>query len=209
MATPAKWTFVYAGIGALITWLALIIQYVIMVQNRSNSLGAVTVNFLSYFTILSNILAAFCFTLYFLRGKDPSTGPKYASLFSAVCVYILVVGLIYNLVLRKVSPPAGANILPNELLHVVVPLVYLIFWIFILPSGHLALAHSWKWLLFPACYFLYTIVRGKILDVYPYPFTNITELGLGKVLLNCLGVAVLFWLLSALLIWLKLKLGGQ
>lgn len=191
----------------MITWLALIIQYVIMMHNRSTSITAVTIQFLSYFTILSNILVALCFTAWWLRSSSRSVA--HPSFLTAVAVYILVVALIYNLVLRKISPPAGMNILPNELLHVVVPVLYIVFWVIAVPKGAVHFQQCWSWLLFPGCYLLYTILHGKASGFYPYPFTNITELGMSKVLGNCLWVALLFWLLSLLLIWIKSKVGSH
>lgn len=208
MDISVKWSHYYAGAGALITWAAVLIQFVVMLNNRTDTVGVVTIHFLSYFTILSNILVALSFTLWFYRPAYPTGslfGPGY---FTAICVYIIVVGLIYNLVLRKISTAEGPNRLPNELLHVLVPLMYLVFWLLVIPKGSVTLQQSWSWLIFPACYFLYTILHGKATGFYPYPFTNITELGLATVLRNCALIAILFWFLSALLVGLKSKVGS-
>jgi hypothetical protein len=49
-----------------------------------------------------------------------------------------------------------------------------------------------RWLLFPAVYFVYAILRGKLEGVYPYPFIDVNQLGFQKVLINALGIMLLF-----------------
>jgi hypothetical protein len=49
----------YRSITTLIVWFGLLLQYVLMVRGQSGEVFvARTVNFFSYFTILSNLLAA-------------------------------------------------------------------------------------------------------------------------------------------------------
>ena len=38
----------------------------------------------------------------------------------------------------------------------------------------------------------YTLLRGELAEWYPYPFVDVNDHGYGRVLLNCVGVAVLF-----------------
>ena len=42
----------------------------------------------------------------------------------------------------------------------------------------------------------YTLVRGSITGWWPYPFIDVDELGWGRVLVNVVGVAVLFGLVG-------------
>ena len=84
--------------------------------------------FFSYFTILTNLLVAICFTyLYFNKKSKIKTWFSSPKTLTAINVYILVVGLVYNLVLRPLREAKGLEILADELLHAIVPLLFMIF----------------------------------------------------------------------------------
>lgn len=208
MDHPLKFAHYYAGIGALITWAAILIQYIVMVQNRTETVLTTTIHFLGYFTILSNILVALVFTRLFFNGFLPVAISISSSFLTATCLYIIIVAIIYNLMLRQLSEPTGWNRVANELLHVLVPLIFVLFWLIFIPKVHLGLKDSFLWLIFPFGYLLYTLIAGYFMSRYPYPFVNVDELGITRVLLNCLAVAAGFWLVGCILIWLKAKIGG-
>jgi hypothetical protein len=60
-----------------------------------------------------------------------------------------------------------------------------------------------RWLIFPAVWLGYTLVRGAIVDWYRYPFVNVAVKGYLSVALACIGIAVLF----VALIWAVQKVG--
>ncbi|MBK6825986.1 MAG: Pr6Pr family membrane protein [Chitinophagaceae bacterium] len=45
-----------------------------------------------------------------------------------------------------------------------------------------------SWLVFPAFYLTYTLIRGALVNWYPYPFVDAGNLGYVKVALNSLAV---------------------
>jgi hypothetical protein len=51
--------------------------------------------------------------------------------------------------------------------------------------------------LFPLAYFAFSIVRGAIIDWYPYTFVDVSTLGYGKVLLNAVWIALLVFAVAA------------
>ena len=60
----------------------------------------------------------------------------------------------------------------------------------------LGLRNALLWLIFPLLYFAYSLIRGAIVDWYPYPFMDPRLHGYGHVALNCLVIAVGFAVLS-------------
>ena len=52
--------------------------------------------------------------------------------------------------------------------------------------------------MFPVRGSVYTLVRGEIVDWYPYPFLDAGKHGYGSVALTCLAIAALFVGLAAL-----------
>lgn len=191
----------YAAIGAFIGWLTVVAQFYLIIINRTATLPETVVRFFSYFTILTNILVALSFTALLLKQ-----GNQWRSFFSrpdvltAIAVYITIVGLVYNLILRRLWAPEGLQRLVDELLHTVMPLLFFLFWC-IYVSRH---ALKWKqvpyWLLYPFIYFLYVLVRGALSGFYPYPFVNVKEHGYGPVLLNSLYIMSAFVFFSVLFV---------
>ena len=107
----------------------------------------------------------------------------------------MVVALVYNAVLRFIWELHGWAILLNELLHVVVPLMFLIYWLYFVSKHQLKWRNIWAWLIFPLGYTIFVLGRGSYAKFYPYPFLNVNELGLHKVLINCVFVTLVFLVL--------------
>jgi hypothetical protein len=57
-------------IFAIIVWFAVLMQYVLMIENRVASIGETTIRFFSFFTILTNSLVAIYFTVVALDFKS-------------------------------------------------------------------------------------------------------------------------------------------
>jgi hypothetical protein len=62
--------------------------------------------------------------------------------------------------------------------------LYVLFWGSFTPKGKLQWNNIFPWLIFPAIYLIYSLIRGSIVGWYPYPFVDATKLGYGKVALN-------------------------
>lgn len=183
---------VIAGVG----WYALSLQFYLMVQNSEANGMTVTrsvTNFFSYFTILSNLLVAVSTTARLLAPSG-NIGRFFSGIriYSAICLYISIVGIIYSIALRHIWNPQGQQLIADRLLHDAIPLLYLITWIIFTPKKQLTVKDVFPWLLFPAVYLIYTLVRGSVTGWYPYPFIHAGELGYGKVTINSFSVLIAF-----------------
>jgi hypothetical protein len=181
---------------ALITWFALGLQLYLTVQTTTltgfSTFKTIT-NYLSYFTILSNILVALTLTIS-LTG--PGSFFSKTTVRSAVAVYIFIVLLVYNLVLRGIWQPQGWQLLADNLLHVAVPALYIAWWRFFTPRYVLYWKDMLPWFLFPAFYLVYSLLRGPVANWYPYPFLDVPKHGFGRVTLNAFFVILAFVLVS-------------
>ncbi len=169
---------------ALIGWFAVITQYILMVENRIAPILETTIRFFSFFTILTNILVALYFTLTTFYHAQPQRRFNRPGFLTAVTVYITIVGLVYQIVLRALWTPTGMQFAVNELLHSVIPLLTIGFWYFYEKSKAIKYPEIAKWMIYPVVYLVFILIRGSFSDYYPYPFVNVTEVGLQKVLLN-------------------------
>jgi hypothetical protein len=150
---------------------------------------------LTLFTVLANLLVLLGATIPLLWPRRRAGRVFYQTqVHTGVIVFILIVGLVYLVVLARTWNPRGLPKIADMFQHYIVPIAFLLHWIFI-PKGRL----HWKaiplWLVFPAVYLTFILVRGSIAHVYPYPFVDVSRLGIRRVLINAglltLGFVVL------------------
>lgn len=134
-------------------------------------------NFLSFFTVLSNVSAVVLLILLAARpGHDVS--PTFAVFRGAVTVYMSVTGLVYVILLAPIAAEVGvAEPWIDWSIHVIGPVAIAIDWILAPPPTELSLGSLWVWLVFPTAYMAYSLVRGVIVEWYPYPFLDPAEGG--------------------------------
>jgi hypothetical protein len=196
----------FAICAAIIVWFSLALQFRVSLHLLNDNYPSTIKLFLSYFTVTTNIIVAICFTaLSFFKPGRPGNLFAKASTLTAITVYILVVGLIYNVMLRGLVSPEGWARAADELLHVVSPLIFLCFWISFVKKSTLQYKQTITWLIYPLLYVIFIVVRGYLINKYPYPFIDVVELGYLKAILNAIIVLFIFWLLSLLLIFIGKK----
>ncbi|MFI5185602.1 MAG: Pr6Pr family membrane protein [Chitinophagales bacterium] len=189
---------------AIIAWFALVLQLFILINNTPGNgmtpLQAIG-RFFIFFTILSNLLVAVSLAIILIKSSS-SPGRFFSKPFSvsAIAVYIFIVGLVYNIILRPLWRPTGLQWVADELLHVAVPVLFLIYWVFLVFKGSLKWKHAFWWLIFPLFYLFYAMIRGKIEGFYPYPFIDLNKLGYSRVLLNCAGLTATFLIIGLLFV---------
>jgi hypothetical protein len=195
---------------AILAWLALALQLYISIRNtETNGLTPLvaTWNFFSYFTVLSNLMIALC--LSFILWRPSSSPGRFFSkptTLAAIALYIFIVGLIYNTILRFIWEPTGLQQWVDEALHVVVPILFVLFWLLFVNKGTLKWSHAFRWLLYPAVYLVYALLRGEYSGFHAYPFINTAELGYGRVLLNAGGLMLVFVAMGLLFVAIDRKL---
>ena len=191
----------FAAIAALLGWFAIAAQFYLILEMRVSSVPETIIRFFSFFTVLSNIITALCFTGLLLD-------PKYAlhRFFSkpgnqtAVTVYIIIVGAVYNLVLRFIWNPEGLQKIVDEVLHSVIPVLMVIFWLVFTNKNKLQWKDTLQWMLYPISYTIFIAIRGAFSGFYPYPFINVPVIGYPRALLNGAGLVLVFMGLSLFLI---------
>ena len=188
---------ILALIFALIGWFAIIMQYYLMLQNSTLPFEEMTIRFFSYFTILTNLIVVVYFTSHIFKNPQKT---EYSGMLTAITIYILIVGLIYQFVLRSAWSPTGMQKVVDELLHSVIPILVLSFWFLYENKSGLNNKQIAKWLIYPFIYLLYVLIRGNFSGFYPYPFIDVLTIGFSKVILNSFWILVFFVGLSMLFI---------
>ncbi len=192
---------IYLGMSAIIGWFSVITQFYLNIINSSVPVAEVTIRFFSYFTILTNILVALCFTIILLRPKSrPGEFFSQPRVLSAVTAYITFVWIAYNILLRHLWNPTGLQLIVDEFLHYFIPFLTILYWLIFVPKSELQWKSILPWMIYPLIYLLYVLIRGTLSGFYPYPFIDVNELGYSKVFLNDAGLIFAFLLLSFLFV---------
>lgn len=174
------------------------------------------VNFFSFFTIESNVATVVvCLIGAFLLLSRKEGDPEWFNVLRATIVtYMVVTGIVYNLLLRNVELPQGTTVpWSNEVLHVVAPLWMLLDWLFAPGRRELVWRAIWGIVVFPIVWVVYTLIRGPLTfnEItgepfwYPYPFLNPNTSANGylSVAFYVILIAVVIGVTAAGVIWVS------
>ncbi|QHC68320.1 hypothetical protein GSU68_18275 [Rathayibacter sp. VKM Ac-2759] len=159
-------------------------SYSFWVEARFRDRATLIVNFFSYITVQTCLIAAVVLLIgavVLARGAIPE--PRwFAWLRAGTVCSMVVIGVVYNLLLRgTVVTGAGApQEWTNEVMHVVAPLALIVDWLFAPGRRRLSWTVVPGILVFPVAWFVYTMVRAPLVYDqmkheqiwYPYPFLD-------------------------------------
>ena len=201
---------VYRALFALVGWGALGLQYGLMLATPEGDPFALTLNFFSFFTILTNVLVAIALTLPVIAPETPAGRWAVSeSVRAGVTLYAVVVGLVYHVLLHATWNPQGWSLVANLLLHYVMPIAILADWLIFTTKGRLRGIDALKWLTFPLIYGVWTLIHGYSADWWPYWFVNVSELGLARAALYFAALLVFFLLVGLIVVAIDRTLGRR
>ncbi|MFS4505199.1 Pr6Pr family membrane protein [Clavibacter sp. Sh2141] len=143
-----------------------------------------SLDFALFFTVEANLLAAVVLVVggvRLARGRaaDPSVG--WVTLRLASTVYVVITGLVWNLLLRGLPEPPALHLdWANQIVHVAVPAVVLLDWLVAPDRRPLRMGAVGRVILFPLAWISVTLLRGPITGdqvsgsatYYPYGFLD-------------------------------------
>ena len=192
----------------IIGWITIAFRLYLRITEYDFSAFESTVQFFSYFTILTNLFVIIYCTNQLLKSKEKNTSLlNKPETLTALNVFILIVALVYHIVLKPLWNPEGIQMIVSEICHTVIPLGTLILWIISKNKGQVKLKSLLQWLLYPLIYIVFVLIRGSFSNFYPYPFLDVQTLGIEKVLINSLFllIVMLIFLLTFFFIGKKLS----
>ncbi|WP_423981048.1 Pr6Pr family membrane protein [Ilumatobacter sp.] len=185
------------GVMAVAIAVAIVAQFI---RAQDNAIFTPT-NFFSYFTVLSNLAAMVLLGSLALRPGLVSRAP-FIIFRGAVTVYMAITGIVYNVLLA----PAGADVSTelawvNSVVHVIGPIVVVVDWFLDRSPTRPTLGQAATWLIFPAVWLIYTLVRGPMADWYPYPFLDPDDHSAGEIAVTCAAILLAFVLVGLIVRW--------
>jgi hypothetical protein len=189
----------FAAVIGFTALFAVVVQlsHNIAINKEGLSIAEQLLRFFTFFTILTNLLVGVCCTCVAAGVSNFFSKPK---VLNGAAIYITIVGLIYNVVLRSQFVLTGIDIFLNELLHVVVPLLFILYWLFFVPKNKLKWTDAFPLLWYPLIYLAVVLLRGANSGHYPYPFVDVKTIGYSNALLNSFFVTLAFLFISFLFI---------
>jgi hypothetical protein len=147
-------------------------------------------NVFCFFTILSNILYAKTSALLVIRPDR--NGPVFTALRLSGVLAMTITGVVYHVALRGLHELHGIAKFADVMLHTVAPILALVGWLIFGPrakiTGRVILLSA----AYPVLWLVFTLIRGAVIDWYPYPFLDAHAHGYGRVSANCVLIAAFF-----------------
>ena len=192
-------TRLWHGLIAALAAFALVGQAALTID-RDRSI----VNFISYFTIESNLLVLV--TCLLLVQRPDRGGTAFGLLRLGSLTAITVTGIVYATILAGNGDFRGIEWWYDKIFHYVVPAMSVIGFLAFRPRTPLTRTALWS-LAFPIAWLAYTLVRAEVAEpVYaltstttahvPYGFLDVADHGAGVVTVACLVVTVIFVVLE-------------
>lgn len=195
--TRERWISLFRYGFALLGLAGLTAQYLYNVANIPDYKPA---NFFSFFTVESNIIAVVSLLIsatYAWRG----TVPRWVHYVrGAATIYMTVTGVTYSLLLRNVQVDTAVPWV-NLVLHYIIPIVMIVDWLIDLPPFRIRVGSAMVWLIYPILYLAYSLIRGPLVDWYPYPFLDPRPEGYVPVIITSIGIAIGAFVLALIMSW--------
>ncbi|MFJ4617470.1 Pr6Pr family membrane protein [Streptomyces sp. NPDC088812] len=169
---------------------------------------------LSHFAVQSSILLALVTALSAHRAWT-ARRPLSPAWTGAALLYVTITALVYHLLLADTAPPFSVtattaaptrwHALTSHLLHTLIPAAAVLDWLLLTPAGRLRLRQAAPWLLYPAAYLAFSLIRAELITPgtpgrHLYPFLDTAAHGYRHALANALLLGLSFYALALLLV---------
>lgn len=155
---------------ALLAFAAIVTEIATLVERDRFVPG----NFFSYFTIEMNLFATAVFLLSILVPAS-----RHLSFLRGASTLYSAIGSVAFVLLLSGIEGAEFTAVPwdNIVLHYVMPIAVVVDWFIDPVATHIRFREGLVWLAFPVTYGAYSLIRGPLVDWYPYPFLDPGENG--------------------------------
>ncbi|MGJ8624733.1 MAG: Pr6Pr family membrane protein [Yoonia sp.] len=185
-----------AAVLAVFVAATLCLRFWLTMHNHDVSLlPAMWIDF-RYFTIWANTLVGLVCGVVALGRVPPqwlTAGPAMA---------IALVASVYHALLAASRTLDGLDYVADFMVHTIVPVAFIVFWLVMLPKDRLQWRDLTIWAAFPIVYSVYAIARGAGDGIYPYFFLDVANIGVAGVAAWVAGLAAAFLLIGAGIIFI-------
>jgi hypothetical protein len=198
------------GFLTLLRWagVAVILAAIVAQMKVLGDAGRLdAVNFLSFFTIQSNLIgAAALAATAFYRDRRPRWVDW---LRGAATVYLTITFVVVIALLQGID--VGLQLAWVDFaLHKLSPVIILLDFVLDPPRSRLSRRDALLWLVYPLVWLAYTLLRGAAVGWYPYPFLDPAHGGgYGSVAVTSLVILIAGAVVSLAVAWLGNRLAAR
>lgn len=154
-------------------------------------------NQFSFFTTQSNLILGIT-TLLLAFNLDRTSSAFHIWRLIGI-IDITITGIVFNFVLQTVPKNDIIADTASHLEHDIAPIIAVIGWVIFGPAKTVTLRRIILASILPIAYAVFTLVRGAIIEWYPYNIMDVPRLGYSGVSINIVGIFVLFLLIAGFL----------
>ncbi|MCC3312168.1 Pr6Pr family membrane protein [Nocardia africana] len=155
-------------------------------------------NYVSYFTIESTLAGV---VVLLIGGLLDPAARRWQVVRGAATLYLLITGVVYAMLLANIDVMLTDKWI-NDTLHRMLPVVLVADWVLVSARLRVSAALIGGWLIYPVVYCGYSLVRGEIVDWYPYPFLDPRVQGYPSLLIGVVMLTAVITLLAIAVAWL-------
>ena len=152
-----------------------------------------------FFTFMSNFLVGITALLLALRPSG--RGALFGAVRLSGLVCLVITGVVFNVLLRDDTALPLFNAVLDAVQHVITPILAPLLWLVFGPrgqvTGRLVLASA----LIPMTWLVVTLVRGALVDWYPYVILDVPGRGYGGIAVYVGAILALYFALAGLYWW--------
>ena len=152
-----------------------VLPIVVIIWQLASSIGAFgfrITDYFSLFAILSNLFAGTVLILSAYKYND-KINSRIDYLRGMNTTYLIIVGIVYYALIERGGGYQYLTISnSNLILHRIMPLVLIIDFAIDRPVKKFEYKKTLLWLIFPIVFVAYSLIRGTIVNWYPYDFLD-------------------------------------
>lgn len=199
---------IFRIIACVICWISILITLISSVITAVN-VGNLDNIFrsLSYYTMQTNYMVLIWITVALIYTKKEEK-PVFLSgiVRGAITLYISITFLVFAVALQAFYHPTDPlEISMNILLHYLIPILFIIDWVITAGEESYKKVYALYWLIYPLIYLVYSLIRGLIINWYPYFFIDLNRFG-ALIILFIAILTLLFYSLGRVYIFGNQKL---
>jgi hypothetical protein len=163
----------------------------------------VPMQYFSFFTIQSGVLSVVVYGVGTYLALSTEADPRgYTTLRMSALSWSAVTGVVFAALLQNIPSPGYVGLQwPNDVLHVIVPLLVTVEWLYSPGRAALRWGSLWAPVSFPLVWLAGTLLHGLSTGWYPYPFLDpASDGGHNSVIAYIVAIALVILTIASLAI---------
>jgi hypothetical protein len=198
-----KWIKIFRLIVCILAWMGIIIRIIIGIFDIIGGADPFSYfgNSLSYYTLQTNLMVAIWLIIAIVLGEQEERPLiMHPIIHGAICLYITTTFLIFAIFLSGGYQPTGIEAISNILMHYIVPVAFILEWIFSEIHTKYKYIYLLYYSIYPFAYVFYTVIRGFFTGFYPYYFFDLNTISPISLAINVILLVILFTIIGSIYI---------